>query len=238
MVNFLKDFSEKEITYSLYGLFLGDGYYDGGWIRNKHTNKQKFYCEWLQEVFSNYGLKTSSRFDYIAHTTFGDIMYSNVNIKVPKKFYFETQNKCFNEDGKKIVSDYVLDNINEFGLLLWFLDDGQWHVSIKGTNTKRFGYLNTQSFSYEENEKIKDMFKNRFNINLRIHKDNSGFENYKKSVYYRLYFNAENFRKFFDLVRPYLEYIPKEFYYKFDMKYRPNRIKDSIIFSEKYNLIV
>lgn len=237
MVNFLKNFSEKEITYSLYGLFLGDGYYSGGWIHNKHTNKQRFYCEWLQEVFENYGLKTSSRFDYTTHTTFGDVMYSNVNIKVPKKFYFETQNKCFNNDGKKIVSDYVLNNINEFGLLLWFLDDGQWHVSIKETNTKRFGYLNTQSFSYEENEKIKDMFKKRFDIDLRIHKDNSGFEKYKKSVYYRLYFNAENFRKFFDLVRPYLEYIPNEFYYKFDMKYRPNRMKNSVAFSEKYNLI-
>lgn len=236
MNNFLIDFSEKEITYSLYGLFLGDGYYNNGWIHNKHTNKQKFYCEWLENIFSSYGLKTSSKHDFISHTTFGDVLYSCVNIRVPKKFYFETQNKCFNDNGKKIISDYVLDNINEFGLLLWFLDDGQWHVSTNGTKTKRFGYLNTQSFSFEENEKIKDMFKNRFNIDLKIHKDNSGFEKYKDAVYYRLYFNAENFRIFFDLVRPYLKYIPKEFYYKFDMKYKPNRIKNSAIFTEKYNL--
>lgn len=237
MNNFLIDFSEKEVTYSLYGLFLGDGHYNNGWIHNKHTNKQRFYCEWLENIFSRYGLKTSSKYDFISHTTFGDVLYSCVNIKVPKKFYFETQNKCFDDSGKKIISDYVLDNINEFGLLLWFLDDGQWHVSTKGTKTKRFGYLNTHSFSLEENEKIKDMFKNRFNIDLKIHKDNSGFEKYKEATYYRLYFNAENFRKFFDLVRPYLKYIPKEFYYKFDMKYKPNRIKNSVIFTEKYNLI-
>lgn len=237
MVNFLKDFSEKEITYSLYGLFLGDGYYNNGWIRNKHTNKQRFYCEWLKEIFSNYGLKIYSRFDYICHTTFGDYMYSNVDIKVPKKFYFETQNKCFNDNGKKIISDYVLNNINELGLMLWFLDDGHLHVSTQENRTKRFAYLNTQSFTYEENEKIKDMFKNRFDINLKIHKDKSGFEKYKDVIYYRLYFNAENFRKFFDLVRPYLKYIPKDFYYKFNMKYKPNRLKNSIIFSEKYNLI-
>ena len=236
MVNFLKNFSEKEITYSLYGLFLGDGYYEDGWIRNVHTNKQRFYCKWLEDIFLSYGLKVSSKYDYIKCTTLGDVLYSHVNIKVPKKFYFETQNKCFDDNGKKIISDYVLDNINEFGLLLWFLDDGQWHVSTKENSTKRFGYLNTQSFSYEENEKIKDMFKKRFDIDLKIHQDNSGFEKYKKSVYYRLYFNAENFRKFFDLVRPYLEYIPSEFYYKFDMKYRPNKIKNSVIFSEKYNL--
>lgn len=236
MNKFLKDFSEKDITYSLYGLFLGDGHYSDGWIRNNHTNKQRFYCKWLEVIFKNYGLKVSSKYDYICHTTFGDVLYSHTNIKVPKKFYFETQNKCFDNNGKKIISKYVLDNINEFGLLLWFLDDGQWHVSTKNNRTKRFGYLNTQSFTYEENQMIQSMFKDRFDIDLKIHKDNSGFEKYKESIYYRLYFNAENFRKFFDIVRPYLKYIPKEFYYKFDMKYVPNRIKSSMLFSEKYNL--
>ena len=238
MYNFLKDFSEKEITYSLYGLLLGDGNYRNGWVCNAHTDKQDFYCEWLEKIFSNYGLKTSSRYHYIRHTTFGEIMYSHINIKVPKKFYFESMNKCFNDGGKKIISDYVMEHINEFGLLLWFLDDGQWHVSTKNNSTKRFGYLNTQSFSYEENCKIQKMFKERFGIKLKIHKDNSGINNHKNSVYYRLYFNAENFRKFFDIVRPYLKYIPKEFYYKFDMKYFPNRLKSSIEFSEKYNLTV
>lgn len=236
MDNFLKDFSEKEITYALYGLFLGDGHYSNGWLRNVHTDKQDFYCKWLDDVFSNYGLKTSSKYHYIRHTTFGDIIYSSVNIKVPKKFYFESMNKCFDNNGHKIISDYVINNINEFGLLLWFLDDGQWHVSTKNNSTKRFGYLNTQSFSYEENQKIQQMFQTRFGINLKIHTDNSGIKKYKDRIYYRLYFNAENFKKFFDLVRPYLKYIPKEFYYKFDMKYVPNRLKSSIELSEKYNL--
>lgn len=237
MNKIFKNFSEKDITYSLYGLFLGDGHYRNGWIINKHTNKQRFYCKWLEKIFKSYGLEIHSRYDYTNNTSFGIFEYSNVNIKVPKRFYFETQNKCFDNNGKKIVSKYVLDNINEFGLLLWFLDDGQWHVSTKNNKTKRFGYLNTQSFTYEENQMIQTMFKERFDIYLKIHKDNSGFDKYKDTIYYRLYFNAENFRKFFDIVRPYLKYIPKEFYYKFDMRYTPNRIKNSVIFSEKYNLL-
>ena len=155
---------------------------------------------------------------------------------VPKRFYFETQNKCLDDNNHKIISDYVLNNINELGLLFWFLDDGQWHVSFKNSKAKRFGYLNTQSFTYEENQRIAKMFKDRFDIELKIHTDCSGIEQHKGSIYYRLYFNATNFRKFFDIVRPYLQYIPKEFYYKFNMQYIPNRLKDSIEFSEKYNL--
>ena len=236
MYNFLDNFSEKDITNSLYGLFLGDGSYRDGWIKNKHTIKQNFYCKWLEDVFSSYGLKVSSRYNWKSKTTIGTYIYSNVNIKVPNKTLFENNNICFDSNGKKYVSSYVLDNINEFGLLLWFLDDGQWHVSFNNNKAKRFGYLNTQSFSLNENYNILNMFQNRFDINLKVHEDHSGFNKYQDRTYYRLYFNATNFRKFFDIVRPYLNYIPKDYYYKFDMKYMPNRIKNSIVFSEKYNL--
>lgn len=225
----------KELNYALYGLMLGDGNYKGGKIVCEHTNKQRFYVSWLEDMFKNQGLNVTSKYDYIRHTTFGNVMYSKVSIAIENKFYFEKENKFFNENGKKIISDYVLDNINELGILLWFLDDGQWHVSFKNNGAKRFGYLNTQSFTYEENLKILNMFKKRFDIDLRIHKDNSGFDN--KKVYYRLYFNATAFRKFYDIVRNYLEYIPKEFYYKFNMQYSPNRIKKSVEYSKKYNLI-
>lgn len=233
MENFLKEFTEKDITYSLYGIFLGDGSYQSGKISTSHTHKQRFYCVWLNNIFKQYGINTKLRLDFIKKTTFGNVMYSETRIYVPKRFYFETLNKCFNNQGKKIVSEYVINNINEFGLLLWWLDDGCLFVK----DSKRFGYLNTQGFTYEENILIKNMFKDRFDIELNIHKDNSGFENCKHKTYYRLYFNATNFRKFIDIVRPYLKYIPKEFYYKFNMEYKENRIKKSKEFSQLYNFI-
>ena len=46
-----------------------------------------------------------------------------------------------------------------------------------------------------------------------------GEGNYKNTVY----FNAENIRKLFDLDIPYLKNIPKDFYYKFNMKYNTTR---------------
>jgi len=234
----IKNMSDKDISFALYGLLLGDGYYskEGGVIKIYHTNKQKFYCEWLFNIF-NQRLRSTIKKDFIKKTTFGEIMYTQTNLWVSKRFYFETENKFFNKENKKIVSDYVLNNINKLGLLFWFLDDGQWHVSFRNNAGKRFGYLNTQSFTYEENVKIVNMFKNRFDIDLRIHTDNSGFEKYKGKIYYRIYFNATAFRKFYDLVRDYLKYIPKDFYYKFNMQYVPNRINKSLEFSQKYNLI-
>lgn len=237
MIDILNNFSEKDITYSLYGLLLGDGYYERGALINTHTNKQRFYCIWLENIFVNLGLRVNGKYNYIKKTTFGEKEYSTVKIWVPNRDYFENNNRFFNDCGKKVISNYVLNHINEFGLLLWFLDDGQFHVSFNNNKAKRFGYLNTQSFTYEENVLIRKTFFDRFNISLRIHQDGSGFKEHSDKVYHRLYFNAENFRKFFDIVRPFLSIIPKEFYYKFDMKYKPNRIKVNSIYSEKYNLI-
>ena len=233
MKEIIENFSEEDIIFALYGLLLGDGSYSNGWIYNVHTNKQRFYCQWLENIFLEFGLNIKTHYDYIKHTTFGDVLYSHVCVKAPNRLYFETPGIFFDDNKKKIISDNVLANINELGLLFWFLDDGQWHVSFKNNSAKRFGYLNTQSFTYSENLKIQAMFKERFDIDLKIHTKTSNFTH---KTYYRLYFNATNFRKFFDLVRPYLIYIPQEFYYKFDMKYYPNRMKKSKEYSEKYNL--
>ena len=235
MQDIIQNYSDEELTYALYGLFLGDGHYRRGRIIIKHTEKQKFYCEWLETLFKN-RLTLHSRYDYEQNTTFGIRKYSSISLKVPDRLYFDDCNRCLNDDGKKIVSDYVLDHINEMGLLFWFLDDGCLHVSFKNHKAKRFAHLCTHSFTYDENVKIQQMFKRLFDIDVAIHTDRSGFKKHKDKIYYKLYFNADNFRKFFNLLRPLLSYIPEEFYYKFNMQYFPNRLKNSVMFSEMYNM--
>lgn len=237
MDNIFENLTNQEIDNALYGLFLGDGTYKHGSIYIQHTEKQHFYCEWLNEQLDftilNHSIYRNQKFK----TTFGEHIYHIVRISVFDRERFELYNQCTDKNKHKTISLDLLNNINNLGLLLWYLDDGQLHVSFKNNKAKRFGYLNTQSFTYEENILIGNMFKNRFDIDLKIHKDNSGFEKYKGSIYYRLYFNATNFRKFFDVVRPYLPLIPRQFYYKFNMNYLPGRGRDSIEFSEKYNLM-
>ena len=54
MTNYLKTFSDKDITFMLYGLFLGDGSYRNGLLRIRHTNKQRFYILWLKNICEIY----------------------------------------------------------------------------------------------------------------------------------------------------------------------------------------
>jgi len=231
IINIIKNLSDKDICFVLYGLALGDGSYQNKFIKISHTLKQKFYCKWLHKIF-NERLKVTYKDSYLKKTTFGTFEYTDSHIKVPRPDLFENCN-IVNTKNKKIISDYVLDNISPLGLLFWYLDDGQLHVSDKKYKTNRFAYLNTQSFTYDENVKIANMLKKRFDINTRLHKNTSSI--YKDRVYYRIYFNATEFKKFYDVVRDYLQFIPKEFYYKFNMKYS-SRLQNDKNVSELYNL--
>ncbi|MCK9416392.1 hypothetical protein M0Q97_07020 [Candidatus Dojkabacteria bacterium] len=233
----LKNFSDKQINYSLMGLILGDGKLNKhGSVYIKHENKQKFYVEWLESICKVWNLKYTVRYSFIEKTSFGEKLYSSIYIRVKDKRHFLINNRIFNIENKKIISKYVINRINDFGLLLWFLDDGNLHVSKKNNKSKRFAYLNTQSFSYEENLLIKKTFYNRFNIEVSIHKDDSGFKKHKNKIYYRIYFNANNFRKFYDIVKKYFNILPEGFLYKFDLKYEINRMKNSSYLVENYNI--
>lgn len=225
--------SRKEINYTLFGLVLGDGYYKDGVICVRHTNKQRFYIQWLERLCKHLKLKHKVRYDFERDTTLGRFEYSEIKIWVPDRRHFDKFGRVYDANGKKVPSKYVLRRVTPLGLLLWYLDDGQLHVSFRGTKAKRFAYLNTQSFTYEQNRLIQQMLKDRFGIETRIHKNGLGIDDTK--AYYRLYFNAENFRKFYDLVREYLSIIPKEFRYKFNMQYVPNRLSKSAEYARLYN---
>ena len=82
MKNYLKTFSDKDITFMLYGLFLGDGSYRNGLLRIRHTNKQRFYILWLKNICELLKLNYKVKFDFEMKTNFGDFVYSySVNFK-------------------------------------------------------------------------------------------------------------------------------------------------------------
>lgn len=58
-----------------------------------------------------------------------------------------------------------LNLLDELGLALWFYDDGSLH------KTKHYYNLCTHSFSYEENQLIKNILEKKFNIKVDLRKE-------------------------------------------------------------------
>lgn len=229
------DLSTKDKCYALFGFVLGDGYFLKSKERNsitiRHTNRQRDYVKFICKFCEKTGIKYSSRFDFIGKTSYGEFIYSEVRLWVPEDGYFAKVNRVWDEKGIKIPSEYALNRINQWGLLFWWLDDGCLSIQKQERGTHysigRNAFLNTQGFSLVDNQRIQRVFFERWGIYCSINRDRH---------YYRLRFNATNFQKYFDLVRHLLPSIPQSLWYKFSMQYEPNRLINSKLLAEKYNL--
>lgn len=227
----LKKMSEKEKSYSLFGLALGDGHYRQSSIYIQHTDKQKEYVEMLEKIFKDAGLSYFAKYNSSAETSYGTYIYHRIRVSVPQRRHYDKYNRLINQDGVKHLSDYVLNRITALGLLFWWLDDGTLHVSHKDGRTKRFGYLSTESFSEFDNEKLVKMLQKRFNIETRIH-------HYRE--YCRLYINATNFKKLLDLWRKYLPDICETMRYKLNPRYgewKERGVEDDTISQYSYQCL-
>lgn len=229
----LLNLSAKEKCYALFGNVLGDGTYYLGThsIQIQHTKKQRAYVKWLEQLYASWGILISSSYGKIRNTTHGTYVYDRVYIRVPQHRHFE--NNRIYRDRKKVASLYVLKRINRLGMLLWFLDDGSLTVQKINHGSyysiHRFATLHTEGFDLCSQQRIQTVMSKRFGIELRLHRTNKGGSGWK------LYFSALQFRRFYDLVREYLPYVPPEMMYKFNMKYEHNRIHESDQLALRYN---
>jgi hypothetical protein len=262
MLNKLKKLTDFEKCTILIGNYLGDGSYDnrGGILRNRHSNKQNEYISFLEDIFDAMGILQNVKYNF-NHPTNIDPNHqaSLVSAKVPIKPFFENDNfiiynsnnltksgqKTYYKKGRKILTRYAIDNLHPLGLLLWYLDDGSLSVKkrFKKDNTvygvQRQATISSMSFSYDEHLEAQKSFKTRFGIDFRIHKQknkNPITQELNGNVSSFMYFNATNFRLLYDIVRPYLDYIPESMRYKFNMKYEINSRKNSKFLTENYNL--
>jgi hypothetical protein len=227
--------SDKQLNYALFGLIYGDGSYKNGWIAINHS-KQLFYVKWLEEFCIVNGLQYAVSYNQKKTSNLGNYIVDVIRIKVKQKRHFEKFGRIYNSvTGKRQVSNYVLQRMSVLGLLFWYLDDGSLTIHQKRNMNAitRFIYLNTQAFSFDDNVSIQAMLKERFDIESKLHIDCSGFDSSKK--YFRIYLNSTNARKLFDLFDNILQFVPVEFDYKFNMKYVPNRLKESYGYTQRYN---
>jgi len=103
----------------------------------------------------------------------------------------------FYPDKKKIIPKNIENFLNPTVIAVWYMDDG----NIRRDNGKVYGYyLNTQSFSEEENHNLKGILKDKFGINFLVLKNKGK---------HRLYVGVDRnkFRNLIDdLVIPSMQY--------------------------------
>lgn len=208
-------------------LLLGNLYGDGNYQRNpkyenatyilsKHSSKQNEYVYYLERLYKWLGIYQFSKYNCPNCGGFSPNGFNSyVAAKPPIINYFESPD-FYDSNRKKIITENGLWKLSTFGLMLWFLDDGSLSVFKNNKGTKRHARISTQSYNYNEHEIIKKVFFDRWKIKTKIYGQTHQFT---KKYYNYICMEATQFRKFFDLVRPYLKSIPNSMKYKFNMDY-------------------
>jgi ubiquinol-cytochrome c reductase cytochrome b subunit len=120
--------------------------------------------------------------------------------KYPKSWWFRTTRHPLLTDiynmfyipeghktGRKIVPKDIEDYLDPLGLAVWIMDDGSYNNGIID--------ISTYSFLEPEINLLQDVFKKKFDINARYHKDrDKGF---------RMHCNKEETKKLIKIILPY-----------------------------------
>ena len=186
------------------GLMLGDLFAEK---RNPNSNtrlqfkqsiKNKEYIEHLYSLFKDYCNSEPKV------TSSVDNRPGKKELNVSIKFWTQSL-PCFNQfrelfyddSGNKFIPLNLESLISAKSLAYWAMDDG-----YKTTNGF---YFCTESYTLEDNHKLSQILKNRFNLDCGVHKHTNG---------HRLYVFSSSKDILLELVKPYLI---EHFYYKFDL---------------------
>ena len=158
---------DKTTKQILLGGLLGDGSLakfkksKNSFYREVHSLKQKDYLLWKQSKpkyfspkvheCSNYDKRTNKEHHRI-------ILWSKVH-----PILTNYHNLLYN-NRKKNITEELLNQINNLGLAVWYMDDGYYHYS-----DYRCGF-GTDCYTYEEQLLIKNWLKKKFNLQAQIHK--------------------------------------------------------------------
>ena len=110
-----------------------------------------------------------------------------------------------NGTGDKVATRDYLDQLDSFGLAVWYMDDGQLSIN----DNAKFAYFHTESFGVDGNLIIKEWVMDSLGIVCNLSKDSRGY------IYIR--FCSSEYRKLFPLIK---DYIHPTMYYKIPPEYR------------------
>lgn len=227
----IKKIDKKSI---IWAILLGDGTKSSKNIINfSHTDKQKEYCLWKINFLRSLGFEVKYSEYKNVNTNKGVYNYYRGRVRID--FGDEIDKRMYRRivNGRPIdkhVPKYIIKRLHPLALLIWFMDDGgfYWHrLKAPKNGITRQASIAINSFDEDSCRNIIVGLKEAYDLNLKLHKDRGG---------YRLYFSATEFRKFIDIVNPYIYLVPESMKYKFCMRYVENRLLNSKLLCEKYNL--
>lgn len=229
----MKDLTDLKKCQILLGNFYGDGNYSRNkkyqkarYILSKHSSVENEYVEYLEDLYKQMNIFQFVTYNKINRGGYlGQNLCSYIAAKPPIIDFFESSDFT-DENHRKIITQNGLRQLDTFGLLLWYLDDGSLGVYKNKKGSKRHARLSTQCYSYDEHLIIQKVFKDKWNLNTKIYNQRNSK---KGTVYNYIYFNCIEFKKFFELMIDDIPYIPDCMVHKFDMQYSDK--------NSKYNLL-
>lgn len=154
-------------------------------IEGAHSKKQEPYLLWKISLLRS--LLFNIRRTNLGYLFFESKVYPCLN-------YYHN---LFYINGKKQIHRKILEKLNEFGLAIWFMDDGTYK------KRDRSCCLHTNGFTYEENIVIQDWFKTKWEIYPKIYSIKNP-KRYPGKIWYFLNFNVQETNKLFNLIKNYI----------------------------------
>lgn len=187
----------------LYGMVLGDGNLYLHSPKNcvltiGHGPKQKEYLEFKANLLhSILGGKAPyvGMYRHFNNTT--NKTYENWQLKKSYK-YFRQMHRVLYASGRKRYTRKALDYLTDYGLALWYCDDG--NGSLCRNKNKTVSGCMTRISTYctlEEAEVIRDWFRDRYDITVKFDTD-------KRNNLVSIRMNTKESKKFVSIIAPYV----------------------------------
>ena len=167
------------------GNILGDGHLEPNWSRTNyrlkiaHANAQADYLLWQYEILKDWVLSKPAHYAKTASIRFRTISHLELT---------ELRN-IFYKGVIKIIPKNIQGYLTPLVMAVWFMDDGN---ALKEGGIIRGYHLNTQSFTFAENEILASVLKRNFDIACSVVRNNGK---------YRLYIGAKSRGKFRSLIQ-------------------------------------
>lgn len=222
--------STKEKKSFLIGMNLGDSYLckhpkgKNYYIVCTHNPKQYDYLSWKME-----NIKENLNKDYSIHsskTHFSGKALHKGNIGKEYLMYrgvsrthtliTKIRKEMYDENGKKIVTREILNQLTPLGLAIWYMDDGNlaYRKNDNGSIKSRNVTLHIQGFDSKSQYNIVNYFKESLGVECKLHKARDK---------YKLWMNTPNSIKFLKIVAPYVDMV-ECMRYKIDLKYEKKKV--------------